>query len=101
MVSEYGDIVFGFQSDKQKYPSFGLTHNWVKRSILWELFYWKTNLLHHNLDIIHIEKKNVFENTFNTVMDVKEKTKNNIKARMDIALFCHRKNIFIIFSILK
>jgi len=57
VVSEYGDIVFGFQSDKQKYPSFGLTHNWVKRSILWELFYWKTNLLHHNLDIIHIEKK--------------------------------------------
>jgi hypothetical protein len=33
VVSEYGDIVFGFQSDKQKFPSFGLTHNWVKESI--------------------------------------------------------------------
>ena len=30
MVSKYGDIVFGFQFGKQKFPSFGLTYNWVK-----------------------------------------------------------------------
>jgi hypothetical protein len=92
VVSEYGDIVFGLQSGKQKFPSFGLTHNWVKRSIFWKLPYWKTNLLCHNLDIMHIEK-NVFENIFNTVMDVKRKTKDNIKARLDVALFGNRKNI--------
>jgi hypothetical protein len=33
VVSEYGDIVLGLQSGKQKFPSFGSTHNWVKRSI--------------------------------------------------------------------
>jgi len=33
VVSEYNDIVFGFQSGKQKFLDFGLTHNWVKRSI--------------------------------------------------------------------
>ena len=33
VVSEYDDIMFGFQSSKQKFPGFGLTHNWVKRSI--------------------------------------------------------------------
>ena len=38
-VSEYGDIVFGLQSGKQKFPGFGLTYNWVKRSIFWELPY--------------------------------------------------------------
>jgi len=27
VVSEYGDIVFGLQSGKQKFPGFGLTHN--------------------------------------------------------------------------
>jgi hypothetical protein len=27
VVSEYDDIVFGFQSSKQKFPGFGLTHN--------------------------------------------------------------------------
>jgi hypothetical protein len=41
---------------------------------------------------MHIEK-NVVENIFNTVMDVKGKTKDNIKARLDIALFCNRKNM--------
>jgi hypothetical protein len=30
VVSEYGEIVFGLQSGKQKFPGFGLTHNWVK-----------------------------------------------------------------------
>jgi hypothetical protein len=34
----------------------------------------------------------MFENIFNTVIDVKGKTKDNIKARKDITLFCHRKN---------
>ena len=67
-------------------------HDWVKRSIFWELPYWKTNILRHNLDVIYIEK-NVFENIFNIVMDVKGKTKNNIKARLDLAFFYNRKNI--------
>jgi len=41
---------------------------------------------------MHIEK-NMFENIFNTVMDMRGKTKDNIKARLDIALFCNRKNM--------
>jgi hypothetical protein len=46
---------------------------------------------------MHIEK-NTFENIFNTIMDVKGKTNNNIKARMDIALFYHRKNIELVYA---
>jgi len=92
VVSEYVDIVFGLQSGKQKFHGFGLTLNWVKRSIFWELPYWKTNLLHHNLDVMYIEK-NVFENIFNIVMDMKGKTKDNIKARLDIALFYNHQNM--------
>jgi hypothetical protein len=92
VVSKYSDIVFGLQSGKQKFLGFGLTHNWAKRSIFWELPYWKTNLLRHNLDVMHIEK-NVFEYIFNTVMDVKGKTKDNIKARLDLTLFCNCKNM--------
>jgi hypothetical protein len=87
VVSEYGDIVFGLQPGKQKFPGFGLTYNWVKQSIFWEFPYWKTNLLPHNLDVIHI---------FNTVIDVKGKTKGNIKARLDVALFCNCKNMELI-----
>jgi len=62
-----------------------------EESIFWELPYWKTNLLCHNLDVMHIEKN--AENIFNTVMDVKGKIKDNIKARLDVALFCNRKNM--------
>jgi len=40
---------------------------------------------------MHIEK-NVFKNIFNTIMDVKGKTKDNIKTRLDVALFCNCKN---------
>ena len=41
---------------------------------------------------MHI-KKNVFENIFNTVMNVKGKTRNNIKARLDLALLYNFKNM--------
>jgi predicted XRE-type DNA-binding protein len=43
-------------------------------------------------------EKNVFENIFNTIMDVKEKTKDNINARMNISLFCHCKNMELIYD---
>jgi len=89
--------VFDLQSSKQKFSGFGLTHNCIKRSIFWELPYWKTNLLCHNLDVMHIEK-NMFENIFNTVMDVKGKTKDNIKARLDITLYCNRKNMELVYD---
>jgi len=34
VMSEYDDIVFGFQSSKHKFLGFCLPHNWVKISIL-------------------------------------------------------------------
>jgi hypothetical protein len=46
---------------------------------------------------MHIEK-NMFENIFNIVMDVKGKTKDNIKARLDLALFCNRKNMELVYD---
>ena len=41
------------------------------------------NLIRHNLDVMRIEK-NVFENIFNTVMNVDRKTKDNAKSRLDL-----------------
>ena len=46
---------------------------------------------------MHI-KKNVFGKRFNMVMDMKGKIEDNIKARIDILLFCHRKNIELIYD---
>ncbi|XP_028774325.1 uncharacterized protein LOC114731348 [Neltuma alba] len=81
-VTEYGTTI----------PTEGYNdiHHWTKQSIFWELPYWKSNLIRHNLDVMHIEK-NVFENLFHTVMDTKGKTKDNTQARMDLQEYCRRK----------
>ncbi|KAK4394499.1 hypothetical protein Sango_1604200 [Sesamum angolense] len=41
---------------------------------------------------MHIEK-NVFDNIFNTVMDIKEKTKDNVNARRDLKIICNRPEL--------
>ena len=41
---------------------------------------------------MHIEK-NVFDAIFNTVMDVDDKAKDNVKVRMDLKLYCRRKEL--------
>jgi len=81
-VNQLQKVTFGLKSSKQKQPNFGKTHNWVKKSIFWELPYWSTNMVRHNLDVMHVEK-NVFDNIFNTMMDIKAKTKDTANARQD------------------
>lgn len=61
---------------------------WKKRSIIWDLPYCKINFIRHNLDVMHIEK-NVFVNIFNTIMNVKGKTKDNAKSREDLKVLCN------------
>ncbi|XP_073034855.1 uncharacterized protein [Primulina eburnea] len=56
---------------------------WRRRSIFWELPYWSTNLIRHNLDVMHIEK-NFFDNVFNTVCNIQGRTKDNAKSRADL-----------------
>ncbi|XP_058739830.1 uncharacterized protein LOC131612031 [Vicia villosa] len=77
--------------EARRIKGYGVDHNWTKRSIFWDLPYWKDNLLRHNLDVMHIEK-NFFDNVLNTVMD-NEKTKDNEKARKDMELYCNRKEL--------
>ncbi|XP_024628658.2 uncharacterized protein [Medicago truncatula] len=72
-----------------RYHEYGEKHNWIKRSIFWDLPYLKDNLLRHNLDVMHIEK-NFFDNILHTVMNVSGKTKDNEKARLDLSVYCKR-----------
>ena len=72
-----------------------MEHNWTKQSIFWELLYWPDNMIRHNLDVMHIEK-NIFDNLFNTIMDLKGKSKDNTKARMDLKEYCRRKELELI-----
>jgi hypothetical protein len=45
---------------------------------------------------MHI-KNNVFKNIVIMVMDIKGETKDNIKAIMKMALFCHSKNMELVY----
>ncbi|XP_027940215.1 uncharacterized protein LOC114194288 [Vigna unguiculata] len=56
---------------------------WRKKSIFFELPYWVNNLLHHNLDVMHIEK-NVCDNVVYTLLNQGKKSKDNLKARNDL-----------------
>ncbi|XP_030934441.1 uncharacterized protein LOC115959910 isoform X3 [Quercus lobata] len=57
---------------------------WKKRSILFTLPYWEDQKLRHNLDVMHIEK-NVMDNILGTVLNLRDWTKDNCKARLDLA----------------
>ena len=72
----------------QKAKSYG----WNRKSIFWDLPYWKTNLIRHNLDVMHIEK-NVFDNVFNTVLNIPGKTKDTTKSREDLNDICNRPSL--------
>ena len=56
---------------------------WKKKSIFFELPYWKHLLIRHNLDVMHIEK-NVCESLIGTLLHVPGKTKDGLKARLDL-----------------
>ena len=66
--------------------------NWTKKRIFFELPYWTTLLLLHNLDIIHI-KKNMFDNVFVTLMGIDKKDKDTTKARVDLELLGIKKEL--------
>ncbi|XP_021764103.1 uncharacterized protein LOC110728762 [Chenopodium quinoa] len=61
---------------------------WKKKSIFFELPYWETNTLRHNLDVMDIEK-NICDSVLGTLLDIKiwvrnEKNKDDVAARFDL-----------------
>ncbi|XP_062112440.1 uncharacterized protein LOC133823592 [Humulus lupulus] len=56
--------------------------NWRKKSIFYELDYWSTNELKHNIDVMHVEK-NVCDSVLGTILD-NDKSKDTTNARHDL-----------------
>jgi len=53
----FEQVTFGKASKKRKqHEEETRWHNWRKKSIFFELPYWKFLLVRHNLDVMHIEK---------------------------------------------
>ncbi|XP_035845189.1 uncharacterized protein LOC118491477 [Helianthus annuus] len=59
------------------------TKFWHKKSIFYELEYWKKLLVRHQLDVMHIEK-NVCESIYGTLLNLPHKTKDGLNARQDL-----------------
>ena len=74
------------------FEGYGQQHAWAQKSGLWRLPYMQDLLLPHNIDMMHSEK-NVAEALFGTIMDIVEKTKDNVKARVDQATLCDRPKL--------
>ncbi|KAL5560845.1 hypothetical protein UlMin_037056 [Ulmus minor] len=58
--------------------------NWRKKSIFYELPYWATIELKHNIDVMHIEK-NVCDSLLGTLLADPHKSKDTDNARRDLA----------------
>nr|XP_009776104.1 PREDICTED: uncharacterized protein LOC104225927 [Nicotiana sylvestris] len=65
---------------------------WKKRSIFFELPYWKTNKLRHNLDPIHIEK-NICDSILGTLLEIDGKSKDHVNSRYDLQEMGKRKEL--------
>ncbi|CAN1294319.1 hypothetical protein LINPERPRIM_LOCUS22409 [Linum perenne] len=61
----------------------GISEACKRKSIFFCLPYWEYNLVRHNLDTMHIEK-NVCDNILGTLLDIDGKSKDNLKARLDL-----------------
>ena len=65
---------------------------WKKRSIFFELPYWKSLYIRHSLDVMHIEK-NIFDNLIGTLLNVKGLSKDSVKSRLDMQEWGIRKEL--------
>jgi hypothetical protein len=62
------------------------------RSIFWNLPYWKDLIVHHAIDVMHVEK-NVCEVLVSTLLGIPSKTKYTLNARMDLEEMKLRKDL--------
>src|SRR3954470_4806602 len=96
-VRDYPKIIDLHTITRDKPEGYGVTHNWDRRSIFWDLPYWKTLLLRHNIDVMHTER-NVFMNIFNTVMDVIGKINDTVKGRYHMTDLCSHPELEITYN---
>jgi hypothetical protein len=76
----------------QKVVLWGMVSN-ICGPISWATWlpYYDDLLLPHNIDVMHTEK-NVAEAIWGTIMNIPDKSKDNVKARVYLAMLCDRPN---------
>ncbi|KAI0519847.1 hypothetical protein KFK09_007308 [Dendrobium nobile] len=77
------DLKFGKHPSYKKRKRNLHESTWTKKSVFFELPYWRSLTLRHNLDVMHIEK-NICDNILGTLLNIEGKTKDTEKARLDL-----------------
>ncbi|XP_074328065.1 uncharacterized protein LOC141665977 [Apium graveolens] len=84
---EVEHLLCGYENDfgKQQKKHRGSSSDcpWKKKSIFFELPYWSSNMVRHNLDVMHI-KKNICDKILGTLLNIGGKTKDHLNARQDL-----------------
>jgi len=75
-----------------RWVGYGVSDNWTHVAGLTQLEYYKDLELPHSIDVMHTEK-NVGESLFHTVLNIPEKSKDYVKARVDVKKLCDRKRL--------
>ncbi|MBV8802557.1 MAG: DUF4218 domain-containing protein [Gammaproteobacteria bacterium] len=91
-LAKLPEMKFGKSLAKKKRKRGHEELNWTKKSIFFELPYWKELKIRHILDVMHIEK-NVFDNILGTLLSIEGKNKDNEKARKDLEAMKIRKEL--------
>nr|XP_021842429.1 uncharacterized protein LOC110782571 [Spinacia oleracea] len=93
VLEQLKNIVFTLGKTTKDEISGVVKNTWKKKRRLFNLPYWKDNLLRHNLDVMHIEK-NLCDNIINTLLNVPKKSKDNLKARHTLEEIGVRKHLW-------
>ncbi|KAG9457976.1 hypothetical protein H6P81_002484 [Aristolochia fimbriata] len=82
-LNELSFFPFGKNQMAKKRKRIPTTLNWRKKSIFFELKYWSSLKLRHNLDVMLIEK-NICDNILGTILNIFGKSKDSMNARLDL-----------------
>ncbi|XP_074356763.1 uncharacterized protein LOC141696534 [Apium graveolens] len=72
-----------FQFGKEVRKSKKVDCPWKKKSVFFELEYWKFHHVRHCLDVMHVEK-NVCDSLIGTLLNMKSKSKDSEASRLDM-----------------
>ncbi|XP_074342216.1 uncharacterized protein LOC141679681 [Apium graveolens] len=81
VLAEQEQIKFEFGKKMKKAKK--VESPWKKKSVFFELEYWKFHHVRHCIDVIHVEK-NVCDSLTDTLLNMRHKTKDSAEAHRDI-----------------
>jgi hypothetical protein len=85
------DMLYKLMPDPERpgyFEGYRETHNWTHKYALWEISYMSALILMHNIDVMY-QEHNMGESIISTCTGFPGKTKDNMKARQDLAELCN------------